>query len=160
MIKHVIAATAATSALVFGLTGATASSARVTPTCGAAVLRPVFGGFQGAAGTFQDRWRLRNVGSATCHVRGYPTVTNYRSDGRPLPMSVSHLGTAGTVVLPPGQHASFNLRYTDPGILGCTPQPAARLTIQPPGAARPVITNRGVRACRGQVRETPLVHGG
>jgi hypothetical protein len=160
MIKQVLAGAVATAALVFGLTAAAASSARVAPTCRAVVLRPAFGGSQGAAGTFQDRWRLRNVGSATCRLRGYPTVTNYRRDGRPLPMSVSHLGVARTVLLTPGQHASFNLRYTDPGIANCTPQPAARLTIQPPGSARPVITGRGVRACRGQVRETPLVHGG
>jgi hypothetical protein len=160
MIKRILLGAAATAVVVGGVTVAHASSAAATPTCAAANLRPAYGGFQGAAGTFQDTWRLRNVGHATCQLNGYPVVTNYRSDGRPLPTHVSHLGTPHTVALGPGQHASFALRYTDPGVLGCTPQPAARLTIQPPGSARPVITGRGEKTCKGVLRETPLVHGG
>ncbi len=161
MIKIVVcAALAASGAVVVGLSAADATTTATTPTCAPARLVPVFGGRQGAAGTLQDTWRLRNVASSSCHLSGYPVVHNYRADGRPLPTSVTHLGTPHTVLLAPGQHASFALRFTDPGILNCTPEPAAMLTIRAPGTALPVITRRGERACGGKLRETPLVHGG
>jgi hypothetical protein len=154
----VLAAGAATG-VGFGAASATTAAA-TTPTCVSAHLKPVFGGQQGAAGTLQDTWRLRNVGAATCQLKGYPAVHNYRADGRPLATSVTHLGTPQTVMLAPGEHASFALRYANPAIAGCAAQPAAMLTIRAPGSALPVITQRGERACLGQLRETPLVHGG
>jgi hypothetical protein len=160
MIKILACGALAVGAVAVALGAAPATSATTTPVCAAAHLKPIYGGSQGAAGTLQDTWRLRNVGSTTCHLDGYPTVTNYRADGRPLRTSVTHLGTPATVVLTAGQHASFELRYTNPAILNCTPEPAAMLTIRAPGTARPVITQRGEKACRGELRETPLVHGG
>jgi hypothetical protein len=161
MIKIAVAGALAAGALAAGLTAASATTTTATtPTCVSAHLRPVFGGSQGAAGTIGDTWRLRNVGSTTCQMSGYPVVHNYRADGRPLRTTVTHIGSAHAVVLTPGQHASFNLLYTNPGILNCQPQPAAQMTIRTPGAALPVITGRGERACKGNLRETPLIHGG
>lgn len=157
---------ATTVVLAAGVTAsvlaATASStgAVTTPTCRSAALRPVFGGSQGGAGTLEDTWRLRNVGAVTCKLAGFPAVRNYRADGRPMAVSITHAGTAQSVTLTPGQHASFTLRYTNPAILNCTPQPAAALTIQAPGTALPVIGSRGEQACQGRLTETALVHGG
>jgi hypothetical protein len=160
MLKFVVCAALAAGGLTaagFGVAAAT-GSATATPTCRPAHLLPVFGGSQGAAGTLQDTWRLKNVGSAACTVSGFPAVRNYRADGRPLPTSVTHLGTAGTVLLAPGARAEFSLRYTDPGIANCTPEPAAMITIRVPDTALPVIGSRGVHACHGVMKETPLVH--
>lgn len=164
MIKLVFCATLAAGAAAIGLTAAGATTvtpaAAPTPTCVPGHLKPAYGGRQGAAGTLQDTWRLTNVGTTTCQLDGYAAVHNYRSDGRPLPTSVTHLGTPHVVLLTPGQHASFALRFTDPGVLGCVPSPAAMLTIRTPGSTLPLITQRGERACHGALRETPLVHGG
>src|SRR5205814_2291637 len=133
MIKQVACTALVVGAAALVLTGVSASSAAVTtPACTSAGLKPIFGGSQGAAGTIQDTWRLRNAAAVTCTVAGYPEVHNYRADGRPLRTSVTHLGTSSTVTLAPGQHASFRLRYPNPGILNCTPEPAAMLTIQVP----------------------------
>jgi hypothetical protein len=120
----------------------------------------VFAGRDGTAGTLHDKWRLFNVGSSSCGVGGFPIVHNYRSDGRPLPTSTTHSGSASSVTLNPGQHASFVLSFPDPGIVGCTPQPAARMTIQTAADELPLITSRGERSCHGHLDETPLVHGG
>jgi Protein of unknown function (DUF4232) len=160
MIKRIGSVVLVLGATAAGLTQVSASSAATTPNCTSARLRPVFGGSQGAAGTIGDTWRLVNVGTITCYLSGYPAVHNYRSDGRPLPTSVTHTGTPSTVTLTPGQHASFVLLYTNPGILNCTPEPAAMLTIRAPGTALPDIGARGEKACAGKLRETPLVHGG
>jgi hypothetical protein len=161
MTKTLIAIGAsATGVLAIGLTVAThAASARTTPLCSATLLRPAFASSQGAAGTLQDTWRVTNLGHTTCHLSGFPVVNNYRSDGRPLPMSVSHTGTPHTVTLTSGQHARFSLRYTNPGAIGCTGENPAHMTIQVPGTTRPVIANNGTHACHGQMAETPLVHG-
>jgi hypothetical protein len=137
-----------------------ASSAGVVAACRSRNLRPVFEGRDGAAGTLHDHWRLVNVGSASCGVGGFPIVHNYRADGRPLPTSTTHSGSASSVTLAPGQHASFILSFPEPGNLGCTAQPAARMTIQTAANQLPLITDRGERSCHGHLNETPLVHGG
>jgi uncharacterized protein DUF4232 len=160
MIKQVATAALVLAGVSVAVTGAGASSAATTPTCTSARLQPIFGGSQGAAGTIQDTWRLRNTATVTCRLAGYPVVQNYRADGRPLRTSVTHLGTPSTVILTPGQHASFRLRYPNPGILNCPPEPAAMLTIRAPGTALPDIGSRGEKACRGELKETPLIHGG
>ena len=162
MLKNVIIGASATTVLIVALTAASAaanSAARTAPTCGAMALRPSAGQSQGAAGTLQDTWRLTNVGAVTCQMKGYAKVVNYRHDGRPLPMSITHRGTPHVVTLAPGQHARFNLRYPNPAIRGCTAQHPAHMTIQTPGAHSPVIATGGLPSCAGAASESPLVHG-
>lgn len=137
-----------------------ATGAALVTTCQPALLRPAFAGTDGAAGTLHDKWRLRNVGTHTCTVQGFPAVQNYRADGRPLRTSARHSGTPSPALLTPGQHASFFLSYPEPGNLGCTGEPAARMTIRVPNTTVPLIARRGERACHGHLQETPLVHGG
>lgn len=154
-----ISATAAAAAVSIVVVG-DASSAALVAQCTSRNLRPVFEGRDGAAGTLHDHWRLVNVGTATCGLSGFPIVHNYRADGRPLRTTTTHAGSASTVTLTPGQHASFILSFPEPGNLGCTPQPAARMTIQTAANQLPLITARGEQSCHGQLTETPLVHGG
>jgi hypothetical protein len=130
-----------------------------TPVCSSNQLRPAFGRGQGAAGTLQDTWRVTNEGTHTCRMSGYARVQNYRPDGRTLPTHVSHMGTPHNVVLTPGQHASFDLRYPNPGAINCTGEHPARMTIQTPGARAPVIVSGGLPSCNGKASESPLRHG-
>ena len=161
MRKTVAIGIAAASVAVVGTTVAvTSAGAATVPYCASTRLVPLFGGQQGAAGTLQDTWRLRNAGSTTCKVIGFPSVHNYRSDGRPLRTSVTHTGTAAAVTLRVGQHASFTLRYPDPGVANCTPEPATMLTIRVSHTLVPVIGDHGAQACKGNLTETALVHGG
>lgn len=161
MIKLIagITATAAAATVGFVVIG-DASSAALVAACQSRNLRPVFAGRDGAAGTLHDHWRLVNVGTSSCGVGGFPKVHNYRADGRPLPTSTTHSGTAASVTLGPGQHASFILSFPEPGNLGCTAQPAAQMTIQTATDQLPLLTDRGERSCHGHLDETPLVHGG
>ncbi len=79
-------------------------------------------------------------------MSGYPTVVNYGTDGRPLPMHVTHMGTAHAVVLRHGQHASFDLRYTNPVISNCTPEQPAQH--DDPHAWRAIAGHRRTTGCR------------
>ena len=162
MQKNVVIGASVTSVLIVALTAASAaanSAARTTPTCGAMALRPSAGQSQGAAGSLQDTWKLTNVGAVTCQMKGFAKVVNYRNDGRPLPMSIAHMGTPHVVTLAPGQHARFNLRFPNPAIRGCTAQNPTHMTIHSPGANSPVIATGGLHSCAGQASESPLVHG-
>jgi hypothetical protein len=160
MVRNLVVGLAVCSAVTFGVTISDAHADRASsPVCGASQLRPSFGMSDGAMGTLQDTWRVTNVGAHACHFTGYPTVVNYRNDGRPLPMDISHMGTPHTVVLTHGQHASFDLRYHNPGIIGCTGENPAHMTIKTPGAALPVIVAHGLPSCGGQASESPLRHG-
>jgi hypothetical protein len=137
---------------------ATASGA-ATPTCYADRLRPEYGGSDGSAGHLGDRWLLRNVWTSTCSIKGFAGLTNYRSDGRPLPTSVTFDGSAATVTLAPGAAAQFSVQYRDPNIdPPCTPEPATQMSILPPGSGHPVLVNRGEAACGGVLDELPLTH--
>ena len=161
MIKLIAAAAAVASVTTLvAVEMPTASGAKLVGVCKSRNLKPVFGGRDGTAGTIHDVWRLKNVGTSTCTVSGFPTVTNYRADGRPLPTSVTQNGKFSQVFLDPGEHASFVLSFPDPGVVGCTVQPAARMTILVPNTTLPLITSRGERACPGTLEESPLVHGG
>jgi hypothetical protein len=160
MVTNLVVGLAVCTAVTFGVTISDASADRTaTPVCAASQLRPSFGTSTGAMGTLQDTWRVTNVGGHACHFSGYPAVVNYRSDGRPLPMHIGRMGTPQTVVLAPGRHASFDLRFGDPGILGCTAEHPARMTIRTPGARLPVIVSRGLASCHGRAGESPLRHG-
>ncbi|HEY8301467.1 MAG TPA: DUF4232 domain-containing protein [Jatrophihabitans sp.] len=161
MVRHLIIGIAMCAAVTVGVTisNADAQQTATTPTCQASQLAPSFGTGQGGAGTLQDTWRVTNVAHRTCRMTGYAGVVNYRSDGRPLPMDIHHMGTPHTVVLRHGQHASFDLRYTNPVAINCTPEKPAQMTIRTPGARLPVIVPNGLPSCHGRASESPLRRG-
>lgn len=136
-----------------------AGSAASPPRCTAGQLRPIFNVVGGGGGHLQDAWLLRNMGASRCQLSGFPEVHNYRADGRSLPTTVTHTGTPQAVILLPGQRASFTLMFADPSVTGCTPEPAEMMTIRVPNTGLPVIGDHGVKACKGALTETPLVHG-
>ena len=142
------------------LVGAGSASA-ATPLCQASQLVPRYERFEGAAGTFYDRWQLINVGGR-CHTRGWVGALNFGPDGRPLPTTLHRTaGPSHTVVLAYGQHASWTFGYTDPGVINCRPENAVSMIITPPDNLLPVLAHRGERACNGTLKyESPLVFGG
>ena len=162
MVRYLLIGIAMCTAVTVGLTISSAADAQrrtTPPICQASQLQPSFGTGQGGAGTLQDTWRVTNVSGRTCAMTGYPTVVNYRAGGRPLPMGISHMGTPHTVILRHAQHASFDLRYTNPAIGQCTAEHPAHMTIHTPGARLPVIVTNGLPSCRGRASESPLRHG-
>ena len=161
MIRYLIAGIAVCAAVTIGVTisNASAEQSATAPTCQASQLTPSFGTGQGGAGTLQDTWRVTNVSGRTCRMTGYATVVNFRPDGRPLPMGITHMGTPHTVVLTHGQHASFDLRYPNPGAINCKGEKPAHMTMRTPGARLPVIATNGLPSCRGRASESPLRHG-
>ena len=66
-----------------------------------------------------------------------------------------------TIVLVHGQHASWTLRYTDPGAINCKPENAVSMIVYPLDNFLPVLAQKGERACKGNLKyESPLVFGG
>jgi hypothetical protein len=143
--------------LASGIAGVTAAAAGAsTPACQASQLVPHYDGMDGAAGTFYDHWHFTNVGS-TCTTIGFVGAENYGSDGRPLVTTVARAGKKAEVLVGHNQKVSWYFSYTDPGVLGCTPEAAANMIVTPPNNTTPVLAGRGEKACNGAVTASPLV---
>jgi hypothetical protein len=153
---------AAVLATVIGAAAAVATTlpaSAATPACRASQLRPHYDGSDGTAGGFHDLWHFTNVG-ATCHTIGFVGAQNFGADGRPLPTTVTRLGSKHTITLRHGQKASWNFSYTDPGVLGCTPEAATNMIVTPPNNTVPVLAGQGEPACHGAFTATALVFAG
>jgi hypothetical protein len=86
---------------------------------------------------------LRNVGSRTCHLRGYPSVGLLNATARPLPTHIGHFGgPPHTVVLAPWHRAFFSITFAVSG-----PCPAAvfayGMAITPPATSRRLVWYAG-----------------
>jgi len=59
---------------------------------------------------------LRNVGSRTCHLKGYPSVGLLDATARPLPTDIGHFGgPPHNVVLAPWHRAFFSVTFAVSG---------------------------------------------
>jgi hypothetical protein len=133
-------------ALVSVLTGVFGSSAvafahstkvraAFTPTCGTSILRLDKIGEDDYTSHRGWIFALRNSGSRTCQMRGYPAVHLLDANARVLPTTIVHFGgPAHPVVLAPWRRAFFATVYAVSG-----PCPAAvfayGMGITPPRAA-------------------------
>ena len=77
-------------------------------------------GTQGAAGTFEVTFGLRNTSSATCPLGGYPGIQLIDAAGTDIPTTTDRGGSlsftdfpAATVRVGPGATAYFNMAYSD-----------------------------------------------
>lgn len=78
---------------------------------------------QGAAGTIVGTITLAEVGSGTCTVNGYPTLTRFTASGASVPTTMVHgltINVSGPpsqppslVTLTPSQQAEFTFQYSD-----------------------------------------------
>ncbi len=99
-------------------------------------------GSQGAAGTFELTFALRNTSTVSCPMDGYPGAQLVDASGTQLPTHVVSGGNLAftdfapaPVVLGAGASAYFNLAYSDvPTGTETTCPTAAQIEITPPHA--------------------------
>jgi len=133
----------------------TTSSAAVGTACAARDLMISLVGSQGAAGTNELTFALRNSSTSPCPMDGYPSAQLLDSSGTELPTHVVSGGslqftnfTPAPVQLAPGANAYFNLAYSDvPSGTETTCPTAAQIEITPPHAADHDVVAVQVMAC-------------
>ena len=125
-----------------------ASAGSTTPRCSTSDLILTFVRELGAAGTTGWDLALRNGGSATCHLRGYPGVGLLDGSARLIHVNVDRQsgGKAQNVVLRPWQRAYFSLTYHTGGKQSaCTPHyfSAYGLQVIPPNSRQRLLYYQG-----------------
>ncbi|HUI02337.1 MAG TPA: DUF4232 domain-containing protein [Acidimicrobiales bacterium] len=145
--------TTARSTSTTGATGPTTTAAGVA--CAASALAVSVVGSQGAAGTFELTFALRNTSGTPCPMKGFPGAQLLSSTGA---QQTTHVvpGTGHTftdfapaqVVLAGGQTAYFNLAYSDVPTDGESSCPtAAKIEITPPGASDHALVTQQMQVC-------------
>ncbi len=132
-----------------------------TPRCLTSHLHLSF--VRGTAGLSHLYWdlALRNVGSATCHLRGYPGVGLLDAHGRLIHVNVDRATgvPVTTVTMHHGQRAFFTFTYTSSG--PCLPRffSAYGLEIFPPGSTRRLLLHSSrLDICDPSVGGRPQVY--
>lgn len=98
------------------LTSPTARLAASTPTCAPSNLRLDKIGEDDFTSHRGWIFALRNVGSRTCQLRGYPSIRLLNAHARPMPTTIDHFGgPAHTVVLASWHRAFFATTYAVSG---------------------------------------------
>lgn len=163
------------------VTGASSTTARTTPgiadgatalppsatvdgsgRCSLTALRLEPLDLQGSPGGTYANFRLRNVSSGACAVRGHVGATLIGDGGNAMPTTVRREdGPEQWVRIARGGSAQFHLRFPNPysGDSPCNPPNAARVRVTLPGsngsltAASP---EGGIQACRGELSTAPI----
>jgi hypothetical protein len=115
------AATTTSTTSVSTTTASTTTSTTGIGACTQVTATP--GQTQGAAGTIVGTITLAEVGSGTCTVNGYPTLTRFTSSGASVPTTMVHgltINVSGPPSQPPSlvtltssQQAEFTFQYSD-----------------------------------------------
>jgi Protein of unknown function (DUF4232) len=140
---------------------APAVAAAPTPRCATSNLRLDFVDGQGFTSHRAWDFGLRNVGPATCHLKGYPAIGLLDAHARPLHVAVSR-NTAfpvKNVVLHPWQRAYFSFVYVVSG--PCIPNffSAYGLRVLPPGSSSRLVYYAGrFDVCNPSVGGDPQVY--
>jgi Protein of unknown function (DUF4232) len=141
--------------------GASAAGAAGPPRCATSNLRLDFVGGQGFTSHRAWDFGLRNVGSTTCHLKGYPGVGLLDAHARPISVTVVR-NTAfpvKNVVLHPWQRAYFSFVYVISG--PCLPHffSAYGLQVFPPNSAARLVYYAGrFDVCDPSVGGNPEVY--
>ena len=145
-----------TTARSTSTTGAvTSTSTAAGVACAASSLAISVVGSQGAAGTFELTFALRNTSGTSCPMKGFPGALLLSATGTQL---LTHVvpGTGHTftdfapsqVVLTGGQTAYFNLAYSDVPTAGESSCPTAtQIEITPPGASDHGLVTQQMQVC-------------
>jgi Protein of unknown function (DUF4232) len=135
--------------------------------CTASDLTPSYLGSNGAAGTIELGFALKNTGSTTCHTYGWPGVELLSSSGVGLPTNAKRTTTdvqgdtpANVLTLKPGEQASFRLIASDSAAGGGNCKNATLLQIYAPDdtVTMKVRISGGVPAC-GKATLSPMLPG-
>ncbi len=146
-------------ALVVGATP-TACLGSTTPPCSTSHLRLSYVRELGAAGSRSWDLALKNVGSATCHLRGYPGVGLLDLHGQPLSVNVVRATAfpVRTVRVRHGQRVFFTLIWESAG--PCEPHfySAYGLEVYPPNSTqRLLLHSRRLEICDTSIGGPPRV---
>lgn len=138
------------------------------PTCTTADLRvsvrPDPGG--AAAGSTYDDVLLRNTGSSTCLMTGWPGVSFVTgSQGRQVGAAAAREGTPAVIALPPGRSAEALLQVAEAGDFApCTTTRVRGLRVYPPNQRDAVFVPLPTSACAQtsaqQLSVRPVVRAG
>ncbi len=162
----------ATTSTQSGLTPTTATKTATTQqalgnACTAADLTPEYLGSNGAAGTIELDFALKNTGSGSCHTYGWPGVQFVSASGKPLGTNATRTSTdvagqtpASVLTLRPGEDASFRLIAQGFASGGANCPNATELQIIAPDdtATMKVAITGGVPAC-GHATLSPMQPG-
>jgi len=158
--------------------GATSSSAGAGTTttgaspglaCAASALAMSVAGSEGAAGTLEVTYALRNSSSSSCPMDGFPGAQLLSSSGAELPTRVVRGGSypftnlaPSPVVLAPGQTAYFNMGYSDVPTGNETTCPtAAQIEVTPPDAVDHDVVAGQLNVCdNGTLTVSPVFAAG
>ncbi len=147
----------------------TSSSVPAGMACAAGHLTMSVVGSQGAAGTFELTFALRNSSTSACPMDGYPSAQLLDASGTELPTHVVSGGnyqftnfSPAPVQLAPGATAYFNLAYSDVPTGGETTCPtAAQIEVTPPHAVdHDVVTEQVVACAAGTLTVSPVFSAG
>ncbi len=156
--------TSTTESTTVPATTPTTSPAETTSTtvsatgCQATNLGAALAGSEGAAGTIELTFSLKNTAGASCAMNGYPDVQLLDSTEASMATAVNRGGglafeniPASNVTLAAGQSAYFNLGYSDVTVGTETSCPAAaQVRITPPGStSSAVVPVSDLDACGG-----------
>ena len=118
------------------------------PVCDAGALRLDKVGGRHLAGQVRWDFALRNLGTRSCHIKGFPSVTRLNASAAALPGSAGHRGAVRpAVLLSPWGRAFFSYVYASSG---CAPphQTFYGLRVTPPGSHAALVWYAGRRqAC-------------
>jgi len=156
-------------------TSSTTAGASTTTTraggaaCAAASLVTTVVGSQGAAGTTELTFGMRNTSTTSCPMTGFPYPQLLDATGAQLTTQVVRAGnyaftdiTPVPVVLAPGATAFFNLAYSDvtTGTEASCPT-AAQVEVTPPGAVDHDVVKVQLVVCNaGTVTVSPVFAAG
>jgi hypothetical protein len=147
----------------------TTSSTAAGTACAARDLLSSVVGSQGAAGTFELTFALRNSSTSPCPMDGYPSAQLLDSSGTELPTHVVSGGNLqftnfapAALQLAPGATAYFNLAYSDvPSGTETTCPTAAQIEITPPHAVDHDVVAVQIMACSaGTLTVSPVFAAG
>jgi hypothetical protein len=135
--------------------------AALIPRCHTAQLRGSFGQDTAGAGSIFPVLVLRNVGTTTCGVFGYPGVSLLDVRGRQIGHPAVWVpGVRQLVVVRPGGTVSAAMRLLNPGVAGgnCLPR-STTVRAYPPDERGALLIPGQFQQCMGVFEVKPLVAG-
>ena len=145
------------------------TSGASTTSCEASALAMSVVGSQGAAGTFEVSFGLRNSATTPCTMNGFPAVVLVSGSGTELPTTVVRAGNvsftnfpAAPVGLSPGATAYFNMAYSDVPVGSETScEMASQLQVTPPNTSTHGVVAISLAVCnQGTVTVSPVFGSG
>jgi hypothetical protein len=124
-------------------------------------------GTEGAAGTVEITFALKNTSPSSCVMWGYPGGLLLGSDGSPITTVVKRGGdlsfldiSVSTVHVPAGGSAYFNLGYSTVPTAGETTCPkSSSFEITPPNDTQQLVVPVAMEACDGGAVSVSPVFG-